>query len=630
MIRLIPVAALSLLLALAPTHAQEGVVSDVPHTHDQLTRALDDALAASGIPGAQIALIENGEVSLSYTYGIADREAGTPVTTETVFRAGSISKSFVGVAMMMAVEDGLLTLETPITEAAPDVQFINPWEDIEPLTLAHALEHTAGFYDIALREFLISDPISSVSDGLAVNPRNRISRWRPGTYMSYSNSGPPIAARALEIVRGQDYDSLLRETVLRPLGMGVSDLQLTPEVERRLSRSYTESLDEPIPYFHILMRPSGAFNTTALELAEFVRMLIGRGQVDGVRLLSPASVARLERAETLEAIEFYGLDQTYGLGNSPVYAETLVMRGHGGAIDGFLADYAYAAELGGGYVILVNSDNGAAAQSVETLLQDYLLRDYEPQLPPVHPVDESELEQYAGFYVSRTARGRFEEALAPFASMTRAAYSGETGLRVAGVRRIPNGEHTMRRAERAGTSFARAYGNTYRRELRYATSTLVQLPLWEVVARIAIPLGLAVGAVMALGYEIFRIPLFFIRKARGRPRPPRQRGPRGLRSLAVLSSFSLIALVFIFFDLTQRHYTRLHELSEVTPLTMGIFALTIAVPVFAALGLLTALASPGEAGWGKRGYHIVATGLILIACVWLAQWGWIGLRVWTF
>jgi len=70
--------------------------------------------------------------------------------------------------------------------------------------------------------------------------------------------------------------------------------------------------------------------------------------------------------------------------------------------------------------------------------------------------------------------------------------------------------------------------------------------------------------------------------------------------------------------------------AQVSPLTLMIFGLTIAVPVFAALGFVTAAASPGEAGWGKRSYFILATGLILAGCLWLAQWGWIGVRVWTF
>lgn len=601
-----------------------------PPTHAELTAALDEALAESPVPGAQVVLIEDGEVSLSYSYGVSNREAGTPVTENTVFRAGSISKSFVGVAVMMAVEEGLISLDTPIAEAAPDITFINPWEDTDPVTIAHVMEHTAGFYDIANREYLINDPGIPIVEGMAVNPSDRNSRWRPGTYPSYANEGPPIAAHALERIRGRDFDSILRDLVLRPLGMEVADLELTPDVERRLSRSYAPNIDGPFPYYHILMRPSGALNTSALELSQFVRMLIGRGEVDGTRLLSPASVDRIERSETLEAVQFYGFDQTYGLGNSPIYADTLVMRGHNGGIDGFLAEYAYAADQGIGYIIMINQSDGATAQALAELTRAFLLRKYEPVLPAPYPMDEAELAAYAGYYYPVTPRTRMEAALMAFATPTIATWSEETGLVVAGYPRIPNGEHTMRRTDRAESSFALAIDRTYQRELRYSMSTMVQTPLWHVVLRAALPLGLLLGVVLALAYEILRLPLFAIRVLRKRPAPPKRRGPRGIRSLAFLSGLSFVALAYLLFDALQMPLTEMEQVAQVSPLTLMIFGLTIAVPVFAALGFVTAAASPGEAGWGKRSYFILATGLILAGCLWLAQWGWIGVRVWTF
>lgn len=614
----------------APARAQEAEESAPPQSRDELTAALNEALGESGVPGAQIVLIEDGATSLSYTFGVSDQETGARVTENTVFRAGSISKSFVGVAVMMAVEDGLITLDTPIAEAAPDVEFINPWESTDPITIAHVLEHTAGFYDISTREFLISDPEMTIAEGLAINPANRVSRWRPGTYASYANSGPPIAAHAVELARGQDFDSLLRGSVLRPLGMDVSDLQLTPAIERVISRSYSENFDEPIPYFHILMRPSGALNTTARELAQFVRLMIGRGEVDGVRLLNPQSVDRIERSETLEAVAYYGMDVTYGLGNSPVYADTTVFRGHDGAVDGFQAAYAYSADLGQGYVIMLNENNGAAIRAATQLVQAYLLRDFEPALPEPYPVAEADLAAYAGYYISRTPRNRFEEAMTPFASLTRATFSPETGLVVANVPRVPNGEYTMRKPERAESSFVRAFDSTRRLELRYSMLTLVRMPLWERLLHIALPIGFAVGVALSLGYELLRLPLIVIRRLRGRPAPPKRRGPRGLRSLPFLSGLSLLALAYLFFDISQLHFTQLEQVTQVSPLTLMIFGLTIAIPVFAALGFVTAAASPGEAGWGKRGYFILATGLILAGSLWLAQWGWIGLRIWSF
>lgn len=623
-------AAVATLTIFNAAFAQEEEERPAPRTHEELTAAFDEALASSPVPGAQIVLIEDGEVSLSYTYGVSNREDGTPVTEDTVFRAGSISKSFVGVAVMMAVEEGLLTLDTPIAEATPDISFINPWESTDPITIAHVLEHTTGFYDIINREYLINDPDITIVEGMAVNPGDRNSRWRPGTYPSYANEGPPIAAHALELLRGRDYDSILRDTVLRPIGMRVANLELTPAVERRLSRSYAPNIEGPFPYYHTLMRPSGALNTSAMELSQFVRMLIGRGEVDGVRLLRPESVDRIERSETLEAVQFYGFDQTYGLGNSPIYADTLVMRGHNGGIDGFLAEYAYAADQRSGYVIMINLGDGATAQTLAQLTRAFLLRDYEPVLPAPYPMDEVEIAAYAGYYYPVTPRTRMEAALLAFTPPTVATWSEETGLVVAGYPRVPNGEHTMRRTDRAESSFALAVDRTYQRELRYSLNTMAQVPLWQVVLRTVLPLGLVLGAVLALGYEVLRLPLFVVRVLRKKPAPPKRRGPRGIRSLAFLSGLSFVALGYLLFDAFQMPFTEMEQVTEVSPLTMMIFGLSIAMPVFAALGFVTAAASPGEAGWGKRSYFIIATGLILAGSLWLAQWGWIGVRVWTF
>ncbi len=619
-----------LLWSTALVWAQEGDATSPPQTLAELKAVITQTLEASDVPGAQIVLIEDGEVSLSYNFGVSDRDAQTPVTDNTVFRAGSISKSFVGVAMMMAVEDGLLSLDMPIAEATPDVAFLNPWEETDPVRLAHVLEHTAGFYDISLREFLLSDPEITISEGLAVNPANRLSRWRPGTYYSYANSGPAIAAHALELVRGRTYDALLRDSILRPLGMEISDLQLTPEIEARLSQSYATGLERSIPPGHILMRPSGALNTTATELAQFVRMLIGRGQVDGLRLLSPESVDRIERSETLEAVEFYGLDTTYGLGNDAQFTAKLVMRGHDGQIEGFSAYYAYAADLDLGVVILINNAEDATMQALIDDAVGYLLHDFEPQLPAPVAQDEAELAAYAGYYISRTPRSRFEAAMSAFEIPLRVRYSDEEGLVVAGVPRIPNGEYTMRRPERAESSFARALDSIYRRELRYSTVTYVQIPLWQYVLRVVLSFGVAVGAILALSYEGLRLAVWIVARLARKTPAPKRRGPKSLRAHAVLAGLSVGALVFLFYDISTMHYTQLHAFAEPTPVSIALFILTILAPIFAAMGLWVAIFGEGEAGRIKRGYHVLANGLILGGFLWLSQWGWIGVRVWEF
>ena len=621
---------LGALLCVASAAFAQNNEPSISQSHDELLNRFAEILDASNIPGTQIALIEDGELSLTYSYGVSNVATGTPVTDETVFRAGSISKSFVSVAVMMAQEEGLLMLDASIAQIVPDVEFANAWEDDNPVTIAHVLEHTAGFYDLTLEDFIKSNPNISLEQGLAENPTTRVSRWSPGTYYSYTNSGPAIAAHALERVRDTSFDDLLRDTILRPLGMDVSDLRLTPRIEAQLSQSFENDGVTPVSYHHLLMRPSGTLNTTATELAQFVRMLINRGELDGRRYLTPQSVERMERSETLEAIDFYGLEITYGPGNNPQSTEKLVFRGHDGQIDGFLAYYAYSEELRAGVIILSNSTLYSARQGLIDAATDYLTRNFEPDLPAPYDVDDAELEGYAGFYVVRTPRWRRDHVLAPFEIPLRVSFEPETGLVVEGLPHIPNGEHTMRLPERAESSFARALGSDYRRELRYATVTFVQLSPWHVFQRIVFGLGTGLGAAMALGYAFVFIPIGIIRRLLRQADPDKRNGPQFMRTTTVLAGLCVAGIGVAFAYAISLHYLELDFIATITPFSLFLFSLSILAPLFALTGLWISITGDGTESWWKRSYFITANALILFGSAWLSQYGWIGLKTWTF
>ena len=621
---------MALLIAQISAMAQEISVEEdaPPQTHAELEASFTNILNESNIPGAQIVLIENGDVSLSYNYGVSNIGQGTPVTDETVFRAGSISKSFIGVAVMMAQEEGLLSLDMPIAEATPDVEFANGWERDNPVTIAHVLEHTAGFYDITLAELIMSEPDMSIVEGLALNPYTRVSRWSPGTYSSYANSGPPIAAHAVELFRNTNYDDLLRDTILRPLGMSVSDLRLTPEVAARITESYQGTDLDPVPYGHIIIRPSGALNTTATELAQFVRMMINRGELNGTRFLTPASVERIERSETLQAATYHGLQPTYGFGNDAQFTERMAFRGHGGGIDGFIAIYIYSAELRSGAVIMINNAVGRDMQALLNAASGYLTRNHDPVLPDVYPVPPEELAAYAGYYVDSTPRSGFARLVSTFSPPTVASYDAVNGFVVAGTPRVPDGEYTMRRAHQAESSFARAQDRSYRRELRYANFTLVQISLPQLILRLGLSYGVGVGALMALLYGFIFTPIGFVRNALKRDDMTIGQGPKYMRLTALLSGLSVAGVLAIGFYASSLHYLDLTAIATMGPLSLSLFTLTLLAPAFAAMGLWVAITGSGETDWWKRSYFILANGLILAGLIWLSQFGWFGLKTW--
>src|SRR4030095_7876472 len=119
----------------------------------ELQRAIETILQKTRTPGAAIALVSREKVEWMAGIGKADIKANTPVTIETLFRIGSVSKAFAALAALKLQEEGKLKLTDTVKQRAPDVIFSNPWEATDPVRLVHLMEHTAGFDDLHLREY---------------------------------------------------------------------------------------------------------------------------------------------------------------------------------------------------------------------------------------------------------------------------------------------------------------------------------------------------------------------------------------------------------------------------------------------------------------------------------------------
>jgi CubicO group peptidase (beta-lactamase class C family) len=160
-----------------------------PQSTEKLRQSIEAVLLETGTPGASVVLVSKDQVLWAAGVGSADLATGREVTPNTMFRAGSISKSFVAIALLKLQEQGKVRLDDRLRDLLGDGEFANPWEDTDPLRLVHLLEHTSGLDDIALCEYAASVPNSDHHESLAFDPRPRTSRWRPGRFFSYSNAG---------------------------------------------------------------------------------------------------------------------------------------------------------------------------------------------------------------------------------------------------------------------------------------------------------------------------------------------------------------------------------------------------------------------------------------------------------
>lgn len=417
-----------------------------PQTVNDLDARLAQAFAEGHVPGASVAVIEGGQVVLQKGYGYADVAGKVSATPDTIFRAGSISKSFTSIAVMTLVEQNKVDLDAKLADLAPEVKFSNPWEATDPVRLAHLLEHTTGWPDISLRVYTLDGEGWSTLKGVEETSGEFVSRYKPGHFAVYNNAGPAVAGYILEKASGKTFSAYLRDDVLKPMGMPTSDFDMPPQLQARLSKSYEPDGSET-PYQYIILPPAGSLATSARELAQIVRFFIGRGTVDGSTVLSPQSVARIERSETTLA-SAAGFTAGYGLGNAPFPDSGLSFRGHNGSIDSFTSVFGYRAADGMGFVLLANGGDGVDFGSVPTqLVKSYLLRNSTLQPPPTTALPAEQLARYAGFYRVITPANRLTQPYTDILNVSRVSALGDH-LIVGGKDFFPVAPHSFRRADR--------------------------------------------------------------------------------------------------------------------------------------------------------------------------------------
>src|SRR6266853_6916177 len=138
----------SILLIPAFGVAQQKTALSHPKTLPELQQAMKDVLNKEHVPGAGVALVANGAVLWCGGIGEADITTKRPVSCDTEFRVGSISKTFVALALLKLQEEGRINLYARLQDVVPEIPFRNRWEAMRPVRIVHLLEHTAGFDDM--------------------------------------------------------------------------------------------------------------------------------------------------------------------------------------------------------------------------------------------------------------------------------------------------------------------------------------------------------------------------------------------------------------------------------------------------------------------------------------------------
>jgi len=624
MTRRLALACFALVLLLdRPARAQ----GPAPRSHDALRDSMDAVLDRTGAPGVGVVLFSADSIRWEGYVGVADRAADRPVTAQTVFRAGSISKSMVATAVLLLVEEGRLNLYDPVRELVPEIEIQNPWTETDPVRVAHVLEHTAGFDDLHIHEYTSRSPDITIREGLAVNPDTRRVRWRPGLYYSYSNAGPPVAAYIVEQLTGQSFEVFVADRIFEPLGMTASSFLLDDRVEPHLATGYKSDGETVRPYVHIGLRPSGALNARPIDLARFGQMLLGRGARGATRVLDSASVDRMETPQTSLAAR-HDMGTGYGLGNAVSSQDGFLVHGHSGGIDGFLARYGYLPDYDRGFVVMANSENGTAHNRIEELVRGFLTRPLEPPTPPpIADLPADSLTQHAGYYVSITPRQEITRFIERLLGIVRVDTTAR-GLSVspalgAADSLLPVDAQRFREATDPITTTVFAQGPAGERVLAGRGSAvsgtfapIASISAWGRWITAGLSLLLLASTVL---FALYWVPV----KAFGRLRA---REPIHLRLWPLVAT---LALGGVFVVLVLALQDPIPRLGAPTAYSVGFTALTLLFAGAMLASLVALVRSRTQAFWGTWTYHLLVVAAGLVVLVYLAAHGIIGHRFWT-
>lgn len=255
--RLAALASVLATLPIAPVAAQQATV-------DTLVRAF---IARQKIPGAAIAVVHNGRIAVSGGYGTANLESNVPVTRESVFEIGSISKLLTAAATMRLAEQGKVALGDPISRYVPGLP--NTWSAV---TVGHLLTHTGGVPDWESKTKFSYRADYSARDFVALISLLPLD-FAPGDRFTYTNSGAPLLGIAITTVSGVPFERFVGEQLLAPAGLKVTRFKRNDEVVPNKASGYVDSagtLKGGEPKRPSIIAPSGGALSTAEELARWM------------------------------------------------------------------------------------------------------------------------------------------------------------------------------------------------------------------------------------------------------------------------------------------------------------------------------------------------------------------------
>jgi D-alanyl-D-alanine carboxypeptidase len=397
-----------------PASAQTG--PSIQAALDAIAAYAPSAMREQGTPGLSVAITDRTHTLRIITLGVANRETQAPVTAQTLFAVGSITKSMTALALLQLHDARRLDLNAP-------VQRYLPWFSIasggRPVLVHELLSHTAGFPDDYADEMGYEYDVAALRNAQTIFP--------PGTAWSYANDGYATLGAILAELDDRTWAGSLQARVFSPIGMSASSPVYTPEDMSDAATGYQfRDNDRPASLQPVLVPspsmdfvdPAGSVLSTPEDMARYMRFYLNGGRTaDGTQLISAATFAAMTHADTLsngkpagsagvELQEWPAFYTRYGYGLAIFDDGGDRLVGHTGGFSGYTACMQMNLTRGFGVIAFANLVEAPlhpcaiVRYAMAVLRAQSLGQALPPQPPPPDLARVAHAADYAGTYTA--------------------------------------------------------------------------------------------------------------------------------------------------------------------------------------------------------------------------------------
>ena len=347
---------LALSFSCSATKSQDVILQTIDPLYVEIEKLGQELTIKNNVPGAAVAVIRNGKIAWIQSIGYADLASEKPVTSETIFNIGSISKLISAWGFMQLTEKGIVKLDDPVD------QYLTRWHlpesefDKSKVTLRRILSHTAG---LSVHGYGGSDqgtPLLSLEESLNGKTKRNgetvhlISE--PGSKWDYSGGGFTVAQLLLEEKTKQSFTTYMKNNIFLPLGMKHSSYEWTAQMMANSATAYDEN-GNPVKNRIFTEKAAAGLQTTIKDLAHFAELSITRDPKQLNKVLKPETIKLMETPVLPNSNEGES-----GLGYRFMNYEGFRTLGHTGENVGWSAALFLDLPTKSGIIILCNGSYG--------------------------------------------------------------------------------------------------------------------------------------------------------------------------------------------------------------------------------------------------------------------------------